>query len=165
MAANKLLPISPFGRRLLEAAETAGFTQSQLEREAGFPRGRLSRIIHRPQAMMDFDALARLIDMTGVRTDWLLFERGPMRDEGLGPSDLERAIVAARLEGIVHRVIWSARLAAPDIAIAWSKEEWLKAFRAAQKRDHNDPARSTHQRRLRQAKRRRTRLEELTDDE
>lgn len=73
---------STFPERLLEAMKARGYSQSRLEREAGFTAGHLSRLVNGKGTAVEPETLARLNDCLKVNFEWLAIGRGHMDDVG-----------------------------------------------------------------------------------
>lgn len=135
MPGDEDLEITPLGRRILLAAKEAGFTQTSLERAGEWTKGRLSRLVHRPQTQIELGTIRLLRDLLGVRTDWLLFGEGPMR-EGGAPSAFSEAMILAAAQGIPHSTILAVHREHREEAErdAWSPRRWYERIGEANRR-------------------------------
>lgn len=130
-AASRITAPTPFGERLLAAADHAQMTQTALERALGLHRGRLSRLITRRFSAVEIELIRRVRDITLVRTDWLLFGEEPMLNPH--PTPIEKAQRSAYQQGIPYEVIAAAKEVAREDprAGSWNEIEWWMRFRAA----------------------------------
>lgn len=80
---TKLKVPTEFGKRILDACEQEGRSPTSLERDAGIPKGYLSRMIHghRGQTSVNPEHMRSLADTLDVQFEWLVLGRGPMRRE------------------------------------------------------------------------------------
>ncbi len=130
--------LTPFGRRLREAIETAGYTQTSFERAAGFGKGYLTKLLYEPSVRgVSFDNIEKIESLTGVRIQYIA--RGELpKHEGEPHAPVKKAAALARSEGVAQDVI--AHITRRNADAEWTLEEWYRAFREANRRAIEDPA-------------------------
>lgn len=110
----------------MSAAEAAGFTQTSLERAAGFTTGYLSKLLYHQQDRIDVSKLERLCDLLSCRMHWLATGREPMHEGGsLIPR--EQGIFLARGVGVTPDVFWFVHERDGE-APERSAQDWASAF-------------------------------------
>lgn len=137
MSASSTGPTSGLGDRIRQAidAEGRGRSQNDLERQAGFKPGVLSRYINRRHTgeegrspTVDLDKLVALADLLHVRREWLLTGEGAMRREGRDETKFETAMVFARQAGCREDAIQLAWERHKQNEATMSELDWAMAF-------------------------------------
>jgi transcriptional regulator with XRE-family HTH domain len=124
--------MTELGKRITEAIARAGTTQTAVERQVfgDQSRGYLGRIIRgeRGANAINPDTLDRIAQALGVRFEWLVFGRMPVRDSAAGTvSPKEEAIRIAQRYGVTDEEIAHVLSHAEDIADD-DERGWLEAF-------------------------------------
>jgi len=126
-----------FGERLALAIELADSSQSSLERDLGWGRGRVHRLLGKgknPILSPGPEVVRALVDALDVEYEWLAIGRGPMRREGWDASALEEAMVFARKHGTRADAIEAAAAKHRDDPAELTAIEWILAFDAEARR-------------------------------
>ena len=98
------------GRRILLACEEENRSQTSAERDAGIPKGYLSRMIYgdRGTSSVNTEYARSLARLLHVNFEWLVTGDGPMRRGGRDTTAAEQAISFARLQGAREDAIKAA---------------------------------------------------------
>lgn len=128
--------LTPFGKRLKDAYEKSGYTQTSFERACGFGKGYLTRLLYEPTLRaITFDNIETIELLTGVRIQWLARGELPMREiEPVAP--MKKAAALARSEGVPEDII--AHVCRRNATQAWDTPEWYRAFRDANRKVAED---------------------------
>lgn len=132
------LPKEPteFGRRVLLAMDEEKRSQGSTERDAGIPKGYLSRLIYGSRGGTSIhpghmQALAKVLH---VNFEWLVVGTGPMRRDGRGSTPAEQAITFARGQGAREDALVSAWERNKDREAEMTSFDWLMAIDAEARR-------------------------------
>lgn len=139
MAARKTYTdadLTSFGRRLKEAYEEAGYTQTSFGRAAGFSKGTMTRFLYDPKLQgLSFDNIERIEFLTGVRLQWLARGEEPKR-ENEPSSPMKKAAALARGDGVPEDILAHA-MRRYELA-PWDVHGWYQVFRNAHRRAAED---------------------------
>lgn len=128
--------LTPFGRRLKEAIEEAGYTQTSFGRAAGFSSSALSRMMYDQKLSgLSFDSMERIEFLTGYRIQYLARGELPRREKE--PSTpMKKAASLARADGVPEDII--AHVCRHYELAPWDTQGWFQVIRNAQRRAADD---------------------------
>lgn len=130
--------LTSFGRRLKEAYEEAGYTQTSFGRAAGFSKGTMTRFLYDPKLQgLSFDNIERIEFLTGVRLQWLARGEEPKREKEPS-SPMRKAAALARADGVPEDII-AHTMRRYELA-PWDVHGWYQVFRNAHRRAAEDEA-------------------------